>query len=176
MTAKNVTSAVLLAFVAVSVVYLVVRETRAPSAEQTARSSSAQAPGSETAQAGAEVTSAEAGVTSGHKLIAYYFHRTQRCPTCLKIERFSEEALRDAYPEALSAGQLEWRVVNVEDPGNEHFVTDYQIVSGALVLVEMQGGVRQDWRNLERVWELVGDELAFKTYVEAQALPYLELD
>ena len=64
----------------------------------------------------------------------------------------------------------------MEDPGNGHFVTDYEIFSGALVLVELRDGVQQDWRNLERVWELVSDELAFKTYVEAQALSYLELD
>lgn len=155
MTAKNVISAVLLVFVAVSVVYLVVQEVRAPSAE---------------------AISSDASTASGHKLVAYYFHRTQRCATCLKIERYAKEVLEEAFPESLRARELEWRLVNVEEPGNAHFVTDYQIVSGALVLVEMQGGSRQDWRNLERVWELVGDELAFKAYVEAQALPYLELD
>ena len=119
---------------------------------------------------------AEAEKPPVHKLIACYFHRTQRCRKCLTIEAYSEEALKDAFPEALARGELEWQAVNVEEPANEHFVEDYQLTFGALVLVDTLDGEQKEWRNLERVWELVGDELKFKAYVEAQALTFLEND
>jgi hypothetical protein len=109
-------------------------------------------------------------------LIAYYFHRTQRCRTCLTIERYAKEALTEAFPEALKTGELEWRVLNVEESANEHFVTEYEFTSGALVLVDMQDGEQTEWQNLDRVWELVGDELKFKAYVEAAAMAFLEQD
>ena len=64
--------------------------------------------------------------------------------------------------------------MNVEEPANEHFVEDYQLTASALVLVDTQDGEQEEWRDLERVWELVGDELEFKAYVEAEALAFLE--
>ncbi len=101
----------------------------------------------------------------GHKLIAYYFHRTQRCRTCLTIEAYAKEVLTDGFPEALETGELEWRLVNLEEPANEHFVEDYELAASALVLVDTQNGAQTGWRNLECVWELVSDELKFKAYV-----------
>jgi hypothetical protein len=113
---------------------------------------------------------------TGHKLIAYYFHRTQRCRKCLTIEAYAEEALKQAFPHALETGELEWLAVNVEEPANEHFVEDYQLTSSELVLVDTENGEQKEWRNLTRVWELVGDELEFKAYVEAEAMAFLEQD
>ncbi|MCK4660318.1 MAG: hypothetical protein KAV82_12415 [Phycisphaerae bacterium] len=150
MKARSIVTVVLLAFVGVSVVYLVIGESRSESAE----------PDQQT----------------GHKLIAYYFHRTQRCRTCLTIEAYAEEALKEAFPQALKAGEFQWLAVNVEEPANEHFVEDYQFTSSALVLVYTQQGEQKQWRTLERAWELVGDELKFKAYVEAEALAFLEKD
>ena len=92
------------------------------------------------------------------------------------MEAYAEEALKEAFPQALQAGELEWHAVNVEEPAHEHFVEDYELTASALVLVDTQAGEQKEWRNLERVWELVGDELEFKVYVEAQALAFLEQD
>ena len=176
MKAKSIVTAVLLAFVGVSVVYLVIKESRSTS---TGESESGQiGAGSPESKklADAGPRSMEADAQTGHKLIAYYFHRTQRCETCLAIEAYAEEALKDAFPEELGTGELEWRTVNVEEPANEHFVEDYQIVSSELILVDTHDGERKEWRNLERVWDLVGDELEFKAYVEGEALAFLEQD
>ena len=64
----------------------------------------------------------------------------------------------------------------MEESANDHFVGEYEITSSALVLVDTQNGEEQEWRNLDRVWELVGDELDFKAYVEAEALAFLGQD
>ncbi len=172
MTPKRIASTVLLLFVVASVVYIVVGESQQ---EAKTNGKDDQAP---PVQAVSDTTDAgpAAGAEAGHKLIAYYFHRTKRCRTCLTIQRYAEEALKEAFPEALNTGELEWRTVNVEEPAHEHFVIDYQLTTSELVLVDTENGQQTEWRNLKRIWELVRDELEFKTYVEAEAMVYLEQD
>ncbi len=160
MNAKTITTGALLLFVAASVVYLIVSE-------------SGTADGSSTATLVAEndrpVSSAPAD-----KVVAYYFYNTQRCATCLKIERQAREALREEFSEACAAGRLEWRAVNMQESPNEHFVKDYELVTSSLVLVKVEGGAPAEWQRMDRVWELVDDPLNFHVYVTEQAREYLE--
>ena len=156
MKPKHIATFVLLAFVGVSLACLVIQEST---------TTPVQTDSEQTAQPGA---------TPCHKLVAYYFHRTQRCPTCLKIEAYSEQALKDAYPKAFEAGELEWQAVNLEEPAYEHFVDDYELTASSLVLADFRDGKQQEWRNLALVWELVDDELKFKAYVAAEAAAFLE--
>jgi len=108
--------------------------------------------------------------------VVYYFHGTARCPTCRKFESFSSEALREAFAEALKDGRLEWRVVNIEEPDNEHFVSDYQLYSKSIVIVKIQDGKQIAWKNLKRIWELVRDKEAFMQYVKDEVSSYLGAD
>ena len=117
---------------------------------------------------------AEETAATGTRLVAYYFHRTQRCRTCLAIEEYAEEALRNAFPEAFESRQLEWHAVNIEEPSNEHFVQDYELTSSSLVMVYFDRGEQKEWKNLDRVWDLVGDKMEYQAYVEGEALAYLE--
>lgn len=96
---------------------------------------------------------------------AYYFHRTLRCATCLSIERQSQAAIELAYDGDLSAGTLEWRAINIEEPGNEHFEQDFELQTQSLVLVESAGERVTRWKLLPRVWELVEDPDGFQQYV-----------
>lgn len=104
--------------------------------------------------------------TVAHKIIAYYFHTTRRCPSCKKIEAYSDEAIRTGYDDQLKKGQLEWRVVNTDEPGNEHYVDDYQLYTKSLVLSHVEGGKQTKWKNLDKVWELLGDKDGFMKYVQ----------
>ena len=106
-------------------------------------------------------------------VVAYYFHGTSRCSTCLRIEQYAREALEAGFPEEIESGTLEWYPVNVEEPQNEHFVEDYELTMRSLVLVEMEGGEQTRWKNLQRVWELVADREAFMAYVQQETGSYL---
>ncbi len=178
MNAKTVGTVVLLAFVAVSVGYLIVSELKAPSAADPATETpAAQTVAGQPAEdvRPAEASSEELAAAPGHKIVAYYFHNTQRCTTCLKIERLAEEALREQFAPAFEKGELEWRTVNMEEPPNEHYVLDYQLVASSLVLVDLHDGEQRDWTNMDKVWQFVhDDEAAFKQYVAEQAREYLE--
>ncbi|MHC4424432.1 MAG: nitrophenyl compound nitroreductase subunit ArsF family protein, partial [Planctomycetota bacterium] len=87
---------------------------------------------------------------SSQKVVVYYFHGTTRCPTCRKFEAFTGETLRQAFPEALRRRRLKWRVLNVDKPANEHFVSDYQLHTRAIVVAKIRDGKQTEWKNLEK--------------------------
>ena len=108
------------------------------------------------------------------RVVAYYFHGTNRCTTCRKIEAFSREAVETGFAEALKTGKLEWRALNVEEPANRHFVKDYRLYTRSVVLAGFQGDKQLRWKNLEKVWELVGDKPAFTRYIQAEVKSFME--
>jgi hypothetical protein len=148
MNAKKVLTIALTAFVLVSIVWLVVREV---SPKRT----------------GADATPAAAG----RQVMVYYFHRTARCPTCLKIEALAKQEVEASFAAELKQGDLKFQSLNVEEAGNEHFVKDYDLVSQSLVLVDYRNGVPGRWKSLDAVWDLVHAEEDFARYVrdEVQA-------
>jgi hypothetical protein len=195
MKLKHITTALLLVFVGVSVAFLVVKETRSrrekvnvvgqttlaqepastvPPTENSAAIEVSQA-SPKTPRVAPTATAARAKSQpsmSGRTVVAYYFHGNFRCQTCRKIEALSREAVESGFPEDLKAGRLEWRVINVEEPGNEHFVQDYQLFSKALVLVAKEGSKQTRWKNLQEVWTLVGNKEAFTKYVQDEIRAY----
>jgi len=166
MKTKTIISMVLLLFIFTSVTYLVVEEVR---------SRSASPPAETDLPVVAEPNQRLLGPADS-KIMLYYFHGTARCPTCMKFESYSSEAVREGFPKELSEGRLEWRMVNVEDSGNEHFVSDYQLYSKSIVIVKIQDGKQIAWKNLKRIWELVRDKEAFMRYVKDEVSSYLGAD
>jgi hypothetical protein len=120
--------------------------------------------------AGPQTTASKA---TPHKVIAYYFHTNTRCSTCMKIEQYSQEAIKQGFPEELKNGTLEMRIVNYEQPENRHFMQDYKLVSKSLILVEMVNGKQTRWTNLKMVWQLTGKKDAFLNYVRKEVRGYL---
>lgn len=173
MKAKTIVTIVLLLFVAVSVVYLVVNETgRKPVQNTTLPEATSPQEGQEpsaTLSASSEDTTAFTGV------VAYYFHGNVRCATCRKIEAYAKEAIETGFVDALKEGRLEWRVVNVEDPVNEHYIEDFQLSTRSVVLERTTGGKSLGWKNLQRVWELVhGDKENFLVYIQDETRDFFE--
>lgn len=161
MNAKKIVSAVLLLFVAVSIVVLIARQT-----SETSRSS-----GSGPVEgAGQEDTSrppdAGAGQLQENRVIVYYFHGNVRCPTCLTLEAYSKEAVETSFADALQSGRIQWQVVNFDETVNEHFLRQYDLSFQSLVLVEIKDGREAGHENLEKIWELVGDKAQYFGYVK----------
>ncbi len=108
-----------------------------------------------------------------HRVIAYYFHTTARCVSCRAIEANSREALESAFAKEIKDGRLLWKVVNVEVKGNEHFVKDYALYTKSLVLVNEVRGRPAEWKNLDKVWQLLQDKPKFLRYVQEATRGYL---
>jgi hypothetical protein len=114
-----------------------------------------------------------ASVSMPHKVVAYYFHRTVRCDTCRAIEAQAHAVVEAGFADFLQAGLLEWHAINIEETGNGHFATDYDLTTPALVLVEMVNGRPARWTKLDHVWELVHIPPAFTHYVQDELHGYL---
>jgi len=108
-----------------------------------------------------------------NRVIAYYFHTTNRCTSCRQIEAYSHEAVATAFPKELESGRLIWRLVNVEEKGNEYFIKDYGLFTKSLVLVEEKKGEQVRWKNLPKVWELLPHKAKFFAYVQDEVRGYL---
>lgn len=106
-------------------------------------------------------------------IAAYYFHGNFRCPTCKKIEQYSREAIEQNFSTQLKSGAVVFQTVNVDEPDNQHFVQDYQLVTKSLVLVKYENGKQTAWKNLPAVWQNVGDQTAFFNYVKKEVEAYL---
>jgi thioredoxin 1 len=89
-----------------------------------------------------------------------------RCVTCNDIEKSAREAVESGFKAQLEGGRVEWRVVNYEEPGNEHFASDFRLASPCVVLASFRDGRQEKWRSLPEVWELIGDKGAFRAFIE----------
>jgi hypothetical protein len=103
----------------------------------------------------------------GAHVIVYYFHGTMRCPTCHKLEQYSRETIEANFKDTLASGKLEFKVVNVEDKGNEHYGKDYQLYTKSLILSLLKDGKETKWINLNKIWEYVGNKERFIDYVKS---------
>jgi hypothetical protein len=107
-------------------------------------------------------------------IVAYYFHGDFRCPTCHKLEEYSREAIETNFKDAIASGRLEYKVVNVEDKGNEHYASDYQLYTKSLILSLVNDGKETKWINLNKIWEYVGNKQRFIDYVKSEIADYLK--
>ncbi len=161
MNPKRIVTILLLAFVAVSVVALVRKERAA-------------APSTEAAPGDASTAAAQAPAAAGDQVFVYYFHGSMRCMTCRRIEAYAREAVESTFGEELAAGRIVWREVDVEAPGNGHFVTDFELSTRSVVVARYRDGECKDWKRLDEIWQLVGNKDAFLGLVRAETGAMLE--
>ncbi|MGZ5443617.1 MAG: nitrophenyl compound nitroreductase subunit ArsF family protein [Thermoanaerobaculia bacterium] len=191
MRARSILTFALAAFV-VAAVILIARQKEAPPAASNAAASAM--PLAETMPA--EVPSAEfetAAVSAApekaaeppraarvgekapvHKIVAMYFHGDVRCVTCRKVEAYAKEAIESGFGSQIESGLVEFRAINVEEPGNRHFVDDFQLVTRSVVVTDELDGVVQRFVKLDNVWGLVGNRDAYHSYVQDAVRGYLE--
>ena len=150
-SAKKWLTAVLLLFVVASVAFVIVREVMSRNADSTAAVS----------EAGEVPARADA-------LTVYYFHGTQRCMTCNRIEELAKAAIQGRYAEELADGRVEFRSVNVEEPANEHFIKDFQLASRTVVMAK-----DGKYEKFDAVWTLVGEPEKFSSYLQDGAAKML---
>ncbi|MGB4521344.1 MAG: nitrophenyl compound nitroreductase subunit ArsF family protein [Candidatus Omnitrophota bacterium] len=112
--------------------------------------------------------------TKSAYVVAYYFHGTMRCPTCHKLEQYSKEVIETNFKDALVSGKLEFKAVNVEERGNEHFAQDYQLYTKSLILSLVKDGKEIKSKNLTKIWEYVSNKQKFFDYVSEEVNNFLK--
>lgn len=108
------------------------------------------------------------------KFIVYYFHTTGRCPTCFKMEKYTDEAIQTYFAKEIKSGKIVWKVVDVETPENRHFIKDYNLYTKSVVISETKSGKEIRWKNLDKIWTKVRDKNDFINYISQETRDFMK--
>ena len=108
-----------------------------------------------------------------HHLKIFYFHGNVRCPSCKKIESYTKETVTSRYKLETDSGLIEFSKINIDKPENEKFIEQYQLTTKQVIVSEFENGKEKRWKNLDRVWELLGDKEDFQSYQEMEIATWL---
>ena len=109
-----------------------------------------------------------------HQVVAIYFHRTNRCPTCKRISSYIDEAIKTTFADELKTRTVEWHMVDFQDGRNQRLVESYKISSPTLVLADIRDGKVETWMPMPKVWTLVRQKGEFFRYVQEGIVAYLK--
>ncbi|MBD3419268.1 MAG: hypothetical protein GF398_04030 [Chitinivibrionales bacterium] len=107
-------------------------------------------------------------------LTVFYFHTTYRCWTCNQFEKLTKVILRETFAEKLADSSITFRAINIEEEPNRHFVDEYKLVTKSLVLSLRKDGRELEWKNLDKIWQLVRDTQRFNEYVKSAIEEYAQ--
>lgn len=172
MKTKSLITVVLLLFVGASIVYLVLGNRREGGVAAIATTEGS-GTYSQADSLGEVKDPPERSSEETSTYIVYYFHRDFRCQACITLEALCHEAIERGFSKELNEGVLEWLAVNVDEPENEHFVDRFQLYAQSLVVERYMDGQPGDWKNLEKIWDLMDSEEAFMNYVQSEVKTFL---
>jgi hypothetical protein len=80
-----------------------------------------------------------------------YFHRPQRCPTCLCFEERIRYVVSTYFQNELDSGQMTFGVYNIGDSQNTDIVNKYGAVSSQLFINTVKGGT-DHITDIQDIW------------------------
>jgi hypothetical protein len=108
------------------------------------------------------------------RVVAMYFHRTQRCPTCLKMGSYSEEAIKQGLAKQLKEGSVEFHFVDFQNKKNAALTKGYKISGPALIVAKVEANKVKEFKDLKDIWTKVQEKPEFLTYVRENVEAYLK--
>jgi len=106
------------------------------------------------------------------RVVVMYFHRTERCPTCLKMGSYSEEAVKSAFSQQIKDGEVAFYYIDFQDPKNAALTRGYRVGSPTLIVAKIVGNKVAEFKDLKEIWMKVRDKGAFLTYVQDNVTNY----
>lgn len=73
-------------------------------------------------------------------LEVFYFHVTNRCPTCLSIEANTRKVLETNFAKELKEGKIKFSVLNSDEAKNKTICEKYEAFGATLILVKYANG------------------------------------
>lgn len=98
-------------------------------------------------------------------VVVYYFHGNVRCPTCRSIEAQAHAVVQQDFADDIKSGDLSWKILNYEEADGARLGARFEVQMPVLVIARIENGKVAQWKRLDAVWALVGDEPAFAEYV-----------
>jgi hypothetical protein len=84
-----------------------------------------------------DIKQADNSKTSASQIVEiYYFHMTNRCPTCLAVESETEAALKKLYPAQMESGTMTFKSLNLEEEVNAPLAEKLKVSGQTLLIVK----------------------------------------
>jgi hypothetical protein len=106
------------------------------------------------------------------RVVVMYFHRTQRCPTCLRMGSYSEEAVQTGFAQPIKDGKVEFHYIDFQDVQNATLTNGYKVAGPTLIVARVAGGKVAEYKNLTEIWAKSRDKTAFIDYVQTNIKDY----
>lgn len=106
------------------------------------------------------------------RVVVMYFHRTQRCPTCLKMGSYSEEAVVKGFPREIKEGTVAFHYVDFQDEKNAALTKGYKVGGPTLIVAHIVGNKVKEAENLTEIWTKNRDKDVFLKYVRDNVAAY----
>ena len=103
------------------------------------------------------------------KYVAYYFHPTARCQSCLNLESYMKEIIETRYKE----DGFHFDEVNIDEQENEHYKKEFDLQFSSVILVKFENDKQIKWKNLDSVWSYTNDKEKFFKYAEQEIKDFL---
>jgi hypothetical protein len=110
------------------------------------------------------------------RVVVMYFHRTQRCPTCLRMGSYSEEAVVKGFAKQIKDGKVEFHYVDFQDEKNAKLTNGYKVGGPTLIVAQVVGNKVKEYKNLTEIWAKNGDKDVFLKYVRDNITAYQKSD
>ena len=108
------------------------------------------------------------------RVVVMYFHRTQRCPTCLKMGSYTEEAVTKGLAKEVKEGKVALHFIDFQDEKNAAFTQAYAVTGPTLIVARASGEKVAEYKTLQEMWVKSRDKDAFLEYVETNVKSYLK--
>ena len=91
--------------------------------------------------------SEKAPLSPAIKLRIYAFHGTRQCTTCKNMKSNTKAALNTYFSKELKSGEIEYFVIDVDDPENEAIAEKFEATGTALMVNTIKDGKEyiSDW-------------------------------
>jgi hypothetical protein len=100
------------------------------------------------------------------RVVVMYFHRTQRCPTCLRMGTYSEESVVEKYADALNEGKVEFHYIDFQNKKNEALTKGYKVAGPTLIVAKVVDNKIKEYKNLKDIWAKNTNAKDFHEYVQ----------
>jgi hypothetical protein len=117
-------------------------------------------------------TSVDGAPIQPNALVVYYFRATARCAACRTLEACSRDVVESRFSAEVADGRIVWRAVDYQSPGNEHWLADYKLLTGGIVLVEFRDGHPHRWKALTETWNMTADRKSLAEHIEEAILAF----
>ena len=97
-----------------------------------------------------------------------YFHRTQRCHTCMYAEEQTRYTLETYFADELASGKVTFQSINVQDEANADIVEKYNNASYLTLCINTVRGGTDHIEEVTDIWFVIGNDEAFVEIVKSK--------